>query len=253
MFLAIIILFSACKKAIIEGEVFDGFGNPLTNVNVSIAETQFAATTNTKGEYTIGYVPGEIKLLFNKKGFIETFLLLNIATESKFPAKTVFLYKIPINQGIWLFGQDDYIQIKKGHISDYKTTKGRGFYKKQIASYSTFFNSSGDNFTSINKDSVLLFFDNDPNPIVLIKLNHLNGKFWQILEREYNAFGIHVGEYTDKSEFIKDTYIRIDNYDKGDIRKVKLDIGKYAYAHYTRGIPAIKEPIYLFEIIENAY
>ncbi len=105
------ILIGGCKKAVITGRVYDSFEKPLTDVNINIDGTEFYATTDSKGEYSIEYVPGDIKVLFSKQGYIDTMFAVNIATESKFPAKKINMYKIPKQQGIFLFGKDDFKPI----------------------------------------------------------------------------------------------------------------------------------------------
>jgi hypothetical protein len=58
-----LILTSCGPKARIVGEVRDGFGNPLSDVEVSIPGTALKTTSNRRGEYSITYVPGRFTVM----------------------------------------------------------------------------------------------------------------------------------------------------------------------------------------------
>ena len=239
-------LFSCGKKARIVGEVLDGFGKPLKDVTVSIEGTTFKVTTDGNGKYSVAYVPGKINVLFSKDNYTSATLEFNIATESKLPAQTVTLHKIPSEQGIFLFGDSDYIPLKKGKLS----LKSKKFPK---AGWGGAMSENNyiviGEFVSIEKGTHLKFFDNDKNPLGLFKLTD-DGV---ILVRTTFWLGTK-----DKAQMIKDVYKKIGEHI--GIREISLDKGKYAFVALGEGIGRIgsgehgifgspvREPVYIFEV-----
>lgn len=89
------ILFFSCAKKKIEGQVFDNFHKPLEGVIVTISNSTFQATTDSKGSYSIDYVAGNINLCYAKQGYTSGNLNLNITNKESFPAQRIVLIKIP--------------------------------------------------------------------------------------------------------------------------------------------------------------
>ena len=73
----------------------DGAGKPLPDAVVSVEFTTFKAITNAQGKYSVGYVPGKVKVLLQKAGYTSATIPLDIAIETTFPAAPVTLHKIP--------------------------------------------------------------------------------------------------------------------------------------------------------------
>jgi tetratricopeptide (TPR) repeat protein len=154
------ILFSCSKKAEITGRVFDNFGKAIEGATVKIENTAFTTTTNKDGTYRISYVPGKVDVSIAKQGYSEGKLNLNIATESKFPAKDVTLYKMPSSNGVFAYGTDDYIALKCG-----KLIKQQAGFMGADSSYYVF----GDMF-SILKGSRTFLMDNDGKEQVILEV-----------------------------------------------------------------------------------
>ncbi len=91
---------SSGKEARITGRVLNGFGLPLRGAEVTIEGRRFRAITNDEGIYSVQYVPGAIKLVFQKPGHTSESVRLRIAIESIYPAQDIVLYKIPGTSGI---------------------------------------------------------------------------------------------------------------------------------------------------------
>ena len=231
-------------KAQIVGDVSDGFGVPLSDVVVSIEGTAFTASTSGRGHYGIQYVPGKIKLSFNKDGYFPVVLDLEIATESKFPAHLVTLVKIPPSQGIFFFGGSDYVPVTKGKIAEEK--KEFPFsWDKALVDYSYF--AEGGSLP-VERRPVLKFMDSVPAPMMLVKIREGRLVFKQTR---------YWGKTDDKFDLVKVNVIQLR--DGLNICEVSLEAGKYAFVavksdkigsggpSFMTG-PPIGEPVYLFEV-----
>jgi hypothetical protein len=231
-------------KAQIVGDVSDGFGAPLSNVAVSIEGTAFTASTSGRGHYGIQYVPGKIKLSFNKDGYLPVVLDLEIATESKFPAHLITLIKIPPSQGIFFFGGSEYVPVTKGKIAEEK--KEFAFsWDNPLVDYS--YLAEGGSLP-VERRPVLKFIDNVPVPMILLRI-----KEGRLIFKQTRYWG----KTEDKFDLVKANVIQLR--DRLTICEVSLEIGKYAFVamksdkigsggpSYMTG-PPIGEPVYLFEV-----
>lgn len=111
------ILFFSCTKKKIEGQVFDYFNQPLEGVIVTIANSTFQATTDSKGSYSIDYVPGSINLNYAKQGYTSGNLNLDITHKESFPAQRIVLIKIPTSS------EAKDLIIKKEGFPKYRTER----------------------------------------------------------------------------------------------------------------------------------
>lgn len=154
------VLFGCGKKAEIVGTVLDNFGKVVEGATVKIENTAFTATTDKNGRYHIGYVPGKVDVSILKQGYSEEKINLNIAIESKFPAKDVTLYKIPSDSGVFAAGPNDYIALKQGKL----TIRQAGW----MGADSTFYVSGG--VATILKREQIILMDNTPHRFQIIKI-----------------------------------------------------------------------------------
>ena len=122
------IVFGGCQKTAIEGKVIDGFGNPVKDAIIKIEGTQFTTQTNGSGEYSVGYVPGDITVLVTKPGFTDASFTVKIATETTFPAEAKTIYEIPKESGIFLMQDGMYKALSRGEVSSKKYSDSDGLF-----------------------------------------------------------------------------------------------------------------------------
>lgn len=80
----------------IYGKIVDAReGSLISGVKVGIMGSEFAGTSNSKGEYDIDYVPGEIAVTYLKAGYLPFILRLNISQKLPYPAATIALRTLP--------------------------------------------------------------------------------------------------------------------------------------------------------------
>ncbi len=85
----------------IDGKILDAFGEPLPDVTVKIGKTTFSAKTDSSGQYLLDYAPGTMRLTFSKDGYTTMDLRLDIQQKTHFPVETMYLFPIPIENGIF--------------------------------------------------------------------------------------------------------------------------------------------------------
>jgi len=258
MVIITITLFS-CKRTAIEGVVKDGFGNPIKDVVVSIDGTQFTSKTDDNGEYSVEYVPGDIKVNISKVGYTDTSFNLKIATETTYPIATATVYEIPKEKGVWVmdYGSKQYEKIKIATTSVRSWSTSEWFTSVCYEVYSVLLvdgnAGSNSNYTIINSNSTqseITFIDNDENNISLVKLNNDNANQYEILSRTINncSMGFAMGDFRDKINFENSSY-SIKGSNVG-IRKVNLNKGSvYAFVNYNkRSSKPVPQGIYLFKV-----
>ena len=250
--LLLLVVTSSCNRTRIEGRVLNGFGKPVKDATVKVEGTQFVTTTNSDGEYSVGYVPGNIKVSITKDGFTDTSFSVNIATEAKYPAATVIVYEVPKEHGIYLMQNEQYKPFSKGSVRKQNYTRGDWLGMSQSDVY--FVNFDENNITSIKQqDSTFSFLDCDPRPIALFKIA-TNTKGNIILTRSTGGggAGFMMGDYNDNALFVNEKF---QHFKKGEnnitLRLAKLDEGLYAFAQYNkRGSPAINGELSVFRVVK---
>jgi hypothetical protein len=98
------VLLAACTEKHIEGTVQSPFGEPLERVEVNVVNSQFTASTNRAGQYSLAYAPGQFTLRFSKPGFTTHTLDLNVQQLVRYPAAPVVMYPIPEQPGLYEIG-----------------------------------------------------------------------------------------------------------------------------------------------------
>lgn len=118
-----ILLLNSCSKHI-EGQVFDNFGHPIQDVNVSIQGTQFLTKTDSKGSFELDYTPGTFAILFENAEYATEEKDLNISKKQRYPLEKTQLVRIPANKTFYLQSEEksDYIEIPKMNFSTVKST-----------------------------------------------------------------------------------------------------------------------------------
>ena len=112
----LVALVGCTKTAEITGEVRDGFGQPLPGAAISVDKTTFTATTDRDGRYAVQYVPGKVSVKIAKDGFTSQETVFDIATEARYPAQSVTLYKIPADFGIYAFVGGNYLALPRVNL-----------------------------------------------------------------------------------------------------------------------------------------
>ncbi len=255
--LLIAVAFSGCQKTDIEGKIFDGFGNPVKDAVIKVEGTQFTSQTDGNGKYSVGYVPGDIKVLISKTGFTGTTFSVKISTESTFPAENKIIYEIPKERGIWYmdFASKQYLPIKKCDFSlDKKNSSAGGWTSQELESYFVRWSDIVKAKIELGNNSQSIFLDNTPEALSLIKLDEgVSEAFCEILQRKINNgwMGFQMGDYSDKIMILKEDNTHFDN---GIVlRKANIEYGHaYAFVNYSvRNRNPIQGPIYLFLTEDN--
>lgn len=245
--LLMLFTFGGCKKAVIEGKIFDGFGKHVIDATVKIEGTQFISQTNSNGEYSVGYVPGEIKVLITKQGYTDTTFTLKISTEATYPAEATTIYEIPKENGIYLMQNGNYQPLSKAKVIQHTIKSENFWFNSQSTSYYVEYN----NVLTIKKNAApILFFDNDLNNQTLLTLLATEDGRNMILQRNVSngGLGFAMGDYKDTAVIIKETYRIFKN--GLALRSANLEVGDYIFATCTKSITeAIQGDCYVIRVI----
>lgn len=232
-------LFNLCYGQI-TGNILDMFGNPVDGATIQIDNTSISSKSNSEGEYSIDYVPGKVKVIFSKPGYSTDTLMVDIYTQTKFPAKSIRLYEIPSERGLWALGENSYIKLSDGKIhfseKDFSWNHPEGKTKER-----KFYATGG--FSSVGKNKKIKIIDNDGVNNSLLEVNSDNTVMTGTL---YAMSWVVSPKY-----FIKETLKEI--LPGVWLREVELKEGRYVYVtkkdakNFLSG-PAFKQPTYLFEV-----
>jgi len=215
--------FTGCKKAEVAGNVLDNFGKPLSGATVTVDKTTFTTTTDSNGSYSVGYVPGKVLVSISKPGYLSQNLDLDIATETRYPAQTLTLYKLPAERGIFYYGPSDYISLPQGNMSSSNATF------TFMVGWSPTTSSVTGNFVAINGGTELTFLSTDKRDIKLYSVKPegvfavTNGVTGSVTATVYNDNIAHItpGISVRKATLSSGKYAFIDMYG--------FDGGKVAY------------------------
>ena len=225
------IALGGCQKSVIEGKVIDGFGNPVKGATIKVKGTQFTTQTNDNGNYSVGYVPGDISVLISKPGFTDTSFAVTITTESKFPAEASLIYEIPKEVGIFLMQDGVYKALEDGKISVKKYSIGDPWYREERHEVHVSFDEQ--NVLTVKKvDGNLVFFDNDPNDQFLIRMHkdRYGENVALVRTVRHGRPGFGTWNFKDEIDLVNETYKLFKN--KLAIRTSNLDIGDYLFAQF---------------------
>lgn len=193
--LLMVVLLISCAEPTIDGKITDNFNQPIPNADVKIEGSSIKTTTNSDGEYSINFIPGNnIKVLFSKQGYMDSEINLNISAKESFPAETVSTYKIPVENGFFIIGENDYINIpktnvkskKKKFLRDIRMFNDGGFGWTgpcTFEGYTYFADINEENIPSVNKGDIN-FVSTFSEKITLVKLRKNNDDY-QIAEIHY--------------------------------------------------------------------
>ena len=136
-FAVIVMLFAtkalyAMETGTIHGKVIDGFGKPITFANVTVASngSKSKTTTDTTGVFSIGYNPGNIKLTFDKEGYVPLYIPLTLDENTDLSIGDLILWKIPHKGGLFIVGNDNYTEINNAEYYSEANSKERRFFVK---------------------------------------------------------------------------------------------------------------------------
>jgi hypothetical protein len=99
---------AACQQNEIAGVVETTNGEALPGVAVEVEGQGRFAVSNTRGEYAVTYVPGDLTLRFIKSGYTPGELRLRVEEHRPVLADTVRLWRLPPDQGVFLYHDGRY-------------------------------------------------------------------------------------------------------------------------------------------------
>lgn len=245
------LVFTSCKNTVIEGKVLDGFGQPVKEATVKVDGTQFTAQTNRDGEYSVGYVPGDIKVIISKQGYTDTSFSVKISTEAKFPAAAVTIFKIPQSDSLFLMDGTKYSSLSTGNITEDQFNSGDYWSSRTTYIYTVHFDTT--KMTTIKKGAgEIKFFDHDPRPLTLLQVQNPFGNGGTLLQRSVNngGLGFAMGDFGDQGFAPPSRYTNL-NAPHCGIRHCTLDVGYYAIVQYQKkSSPAVIGNAYVFRVIK---
>ncbi len=276
--IALTILLFSCGEPTINGKLVNNFENPIENAKVEIEGTAFTTQTNSNGEYSINFVPGDIKLKFSKENVLDTSLVVNIAVKEDFPAQMVKTYEVPQSGEINYFDKNNYINIPKVSVkqkrSNYTKEKDFAYIRGPFTitfEQKSYYAELDDKTIPSFKKGEMLFIDSSENGIGLVKLQKDGNKYNIVTTGEplyyYDNFGkknitkdSHWG-FWGKNNFIRKTSIKtkyqsLNNQNNGKtfgLRPYNLKPGYYAFCIDLKTSiekPINTEYVLAFQVVE---
>jgi hypothetical protein len=122
----------AFETGTLHGRVIDGFGKPIPFANIEVLSdgSKSKTTSDPTGIFSVGYNPGNIKLTFNKEGYVPAYIPLSLDERTDLSIGDITLWKIPPKGGLFVVGDDDYIAINNAEYYSESSSKERRFYVK---------------------------------------------------------------------------------------------------------------------------
>ncbi|MFN3532528.1 MAG: carboxypeptidase-like regulatory domain-containing protein [Candidatus Brocadia sp.] len=122
----------AFETGTICGRVIDGFGKPVPFANIEALSdgSKSKTTSDPTGIFSVSYNPGNIKLTFSKEGYVPAYIPLSFEEKTDLSVDDITLWKIPPKGGLFVVGDNDYIEINKAEYYYESSSKERRFYVK---------------------------------------------------------------------------------------------------------------------------
>lgn len=118
------------RQGTLTGQVVDGFGNVVKDVEVKIKGTKFAVKTDENGQYRINFIPGKIVISFRKKGYTKQAFPLTMHDASEVPLPKLTFWKFPESGGIFLVRIGDYKKLEYVSFNSERDDNSISFYVK---------------------------------------------------------------------------------------------------------------------------
>ena len=112
------------------GQVMDGFGKVVKDVEVKIKGTEFAAKTDENGQYSIKYNSGKVVVSYRKKGYARQTSSLNIRETSPVSMPRLTFWKYPESGGVFLIRMEDYKKFEYASFNSERDDSSISFYVK---------------------------------------------------------------------------------------------------------------------------
>lgn len=138
IFVSTIVVFLAAKAVCafetgtLRGRIIDGFGKPigLANVTVVVNASKTKTTSDQTGVFSLSYEPGNLKLTFDKAGYVPLYIPLSLDEKTDLSVGDIVLWKIPPKGGLFFVGNSDYAEINTTEYYSETSSKERCFYVK---------------------------------------------------------------------------------------------------------------------------
>lgn len=201
----------AFETGTLRGKVIDGFGQPIPFVDVSSVSSDGSKskdTSNPSGSFSVSYSPGNVKLMFERGGYVPVYIPLSLDEKTELSVGDIFMWKIPPKGGLFAVGDNDYIEINKAEYYSENSSKERRFYVK------------GSPAKIKGKSLKIIDFQTD-NPLVIGKTLYRvdsNGSIGSIVFYPSQKYELNKEE---------DTYSKIA--DNIGTRRLNLPPGRYFY------------------------
>ncbi|MDR4510033.1 MAG: carboxypeptidase-like regulatory domain-containing protein [Candidatus Brocadiaceae bacterium] len=200
----------AFETGALSGRVIDGFGEQISFADVAITSGGSISkiTTDSSGNFSVFYSPGDIKLTIKKKGYVPAEQFYMIEEGNDLNLGDIVIWRIPPSGGLFVVGPDDYIKINDAEYYVENIKKEKHYYVK------------GSPTVIKGQDLRIIDFQTD-NPLVM-------GKTLYRVDSG-DSLGSIVFYPSQRYLFNKedDTYVRIA--DNVGMRKIRLSPGRYFY------------------------
>ncbi len=201
---------SAFETGTLRGRVIDGFGKPINFANIAVVSSgsKTKTTSDATGVFSIDYNSGNLKLTFDKEGYVSLYVPLSLDEKTDISVGDITLWKIPPKGGLFVVGDGDYIGINNTEYYSEASSKERRFYIK------------GSPTVIKGQDIKIIDFQTD-NPLVVGKTLYSvdsKGSLGSIIFYPSQKYVLNKEE---------DAYSKIA--DNVGMRKVNLPPGRYFY------------------------
>jgi hypothetical protein len=228
---------SFSKQGTLTGQVVDGFGEVVKDVEIKIKGTEFAAKSDENGQYRIRFNPGKLVISFRKKGYAKQTSPLNIRETSVVPMPKLTFWKYPESGGVFLIRMEDY---KKFEYASFYSERDENSIRFYVKGEPTKIECPEDAFVKGCLGLMLLDYSRD-EPVVVGK------NLYRVMDNNL------IGEIEFKSgdwgvEKVDDEYSGVSS--RVGLRYVTLGSGKY---YYCIGQLTLRSKLgfgYYFEIVD---
>jgi len=118
-------LLAGCGQMVIEGEVVDARGNAIVGANITSAGTLCTTYTKSGGTFRLECEPGTHTVVVSAAGFTSEEFTQAAPETQDYDSGRHMLVRVPEEQGLHLFVDNTYAQMKPGRLNRTMVEQGR--------------------------------------------------------------------------------------------------------------------------------
>jgi len=114
----------------LNGRIIDGFGQPVmfAEVKTECDVSTYSSTTNTSGNYSVSYSPGNVRMIIKKEGYVTMNIPFMVEDAGEFAIDDITIWDVPPKGGLFVVGDSEYIALNSAKFYSDSRSEEKRYY-----------------------------------------------------------------------------------------------------------------------------